>query len=608
MSMLRFWVAISLLGKFLGMGQELCPASRALNFPKSTFHSYPISVYLDENATTSVKTRPCFGVEDKGVKVERKCATVESPGPCPVSQEFVLNALQVQKEWIGSNALCNLRDAVLNTSQRADESNMVNVFVLGGSFTAGVSTAGCCSDPSCDAAIFNQITYSCRWTSYLQRWLSSFGPHVQMHSLATAGYNMDTFNDVFISLLDKAVPKYHFTKNDLILLDVSVNDAHAYQGTPIVLERSLEGLIRRIYGRSVPGSMPTIVLLEMWMWQQDYKFEVVPDMVPYAVTYEKVARHYNISLWSYRDSVRALSHDHRHTTMMEYIAFEHNFPKSRLHMAWHEHLFYSDFLSAVILEQFHECAKKPHNKLRPDAHYPLHRDVAGLPKPLQNDTVQECDAAAGAPLLLISAEQVVQHRADSMGVTRTGMSVNFTDLGTSEHDMRLSPKVPLYKSQPHAAWSIWEDKIGRPGFMHEFPSPPAAKDPHAPLVFHLNTTHKEFLTSGQNVMMQILYLRTYTNAGRVEIHLCGNPMKKAFGMVQGLDALWPDHENYKYSLPQLYTFPLRKMACEEGVRNDLDSEYVTVSFVPVFEKSYREARGKQKFKLLEVTACVAQSA
>lgn len=433
----------------------------------------------------------------------------------------------------------------------------------------------------------------------MARWLSSFGTPVKIHNLAIPGYNANTFNDVLVSELDKIHKNYRFTKNDLILLDLSVNDANTFVNSYSILERGLEGLLRRFYALSVPESMPTVVLLEMWPWEEFQNYKMYAVEIPYTKVYANVARHYNISLWSFRDSLRELYVGQQHTKMMEYLGSMHNYQRSKLHLSWHQHLFYADFISAAMMEQFHECTKDPSHQMHPNATYPLFKTVKELPAPIHSEKFERCDSKKPT-LLQVTSEQVVQHWADSAGVPRDGLKVNIADLGSGKHGMMLTPQVSLYASNPPTGWTVWEDKAGRPGFIHEFSG--SSRTP-ASLQFRLNITHAEFVKRTDSVILQVQYLRTYANAGMVRILLCGNPIKKSVGVWFELDALWADYANYKYSMPQLYPIPLENRLCSEAQRKDKGSEFVTVEFLTLAAQNDVAARGKQKFKLFEVTAC-----
>jgi hypothetical protein len=603
--------------RFVEGSASLCSASSALKVDDS-YHSFPPDIYdpscqnfaCEADKISMYKTKPCFSVELQSDRSNHTCGSGDSV-VCPLLNEHIEIGLERQRTWMQSSSLCNLRDS-LPTSSEPDKA--VNVIVFGGSVTAGVSTQGCCDKDSCSADQYYRINEVCNWVSYLGRWLSSFGPNVKTYNLAHAGYNSDTYKDKIVEKLDLIRPNFLFKKSDVVLLDLSMNDANTFEGTPakmLVLERGLEALVRRVHWLSEPESMPTIVILEMWLGAKKVGDEY-PELAPYARTYERIARHYNITLWSYRDVVRHYYNAHTHERLMKYLSFQNNYGPSSGHPPWHVHLFYADFVAALMQNQLDSCASSSSSTGTSPHTYPVIRSTAQLPAPLAAEKFHHCDAAY-VPLLSVSAPEVSERRVAAAGAgAGAGDATNppqLVELGSSAGDTMVVPGVPVYLSTPAAAWNIVEDKAGRPGFIHEFP--PDREYTAVTLNFHLNITHEEFAQRPTSDLLQLLYLRTYANAGKAHVLLCGNPLQDGRHEIVELDALWGDYKTFKFSLPEVYSIELNKDLCSSSMRKDPESKYVSLQIVHFKDVNsppeMMSARGNQKFKLVDAKVCVLAS-
>jgi hypothetical protein len=109
-------------------------------------------------------------------------------------------------------------------------------------------------------------------------------------------------------------------------------------------------------------------------------------------------------------------------------------------------------------------------------------------------------------------------------------------------------------------------------------------------------------------MLQLLFLRTYKNAGMVDLLVCGNSITDGRNEKVQLDALWADFETFKFSLPEVYTIELDAgRYCTPELRKD-EGKYATIELVhyshsPHFTNQQKLARDNEKFKLVEVKAC-----
>lgn len=590
---------------------NICYASKAL-ISDPSYYSYPKDIYFPNVETISKQTE-CFSVEKSDSKSKHSCLIEDNTLLCPVVRSHTDIALENQAEWIKQSVLCNFKSAIENKNDNTEK----NVIVLGGSVTAGVSTQGCCTRDECIKDEFYCVNNYCNWIPYIGRWIETLGSNIHTYNLAHAGYNSDTFKDKIVEKLDTIRKNYQFTKSDIVFLDISVNDANTFEGTTtkmITLERGIEALIRRIHWLSKPNSIPTIILLEMWPGStiSSSGSNVYPINTPYTKAYEKVARHYNLSLWSYRDVVIDMHNNNRNPLLGDYLRYKNNFKDSAGHPPWHVHLYYADLISSIIKSQLEQCTTTSTGGVVTGNVYPVIQSVAQLPKPLIEHVFHHCDPAH-APLISITAPHVLSLRntyntstSTSTATTSNSASTAEMPLGTSPADLYLEPNSPVYSSSQLNAWVLAEDKVGRPGFLHEFTTM-SDKNPSV-LTFQLNITHAELLSRSENPLLQILYLRTYQNAGIVNVLLCGNPVKDGRYEPVELDALWGDYETFHFSLPEVFSIDLDIGRYCNSNENKDTGKYVTIQIIHNTHMSHysaqqKLARGNEKFKLVEIKVC-----
>lgn len=114
------------------------------------------------------------------------------------------------------------------------------------------------------------------------------------------------------------------------------------------------------------------------------------------------------------------------------------------------------------------------------------------------------------------------------------------------------------------------------------------------MTLFLSNTTQELSIHFHDVFVQIMYLRTYFNAGRVEVRLCGVH-------VATLDALWEDHETNRVSIPEWKEVRLVFPECV--TRN---YTYPRIEFTHKYDERDREygtVRGNHKVKILSVKVC-----
>ena len=275
---------------------------------------------------------------------------------------------------------------------------------------------------------------------------------------------------------------------DLVILDYGVNDAcEMWDGRDIAavssVEHGLERLVRKILTLyTVDGKQPNIVLINgMPSFHAGYQYTRV---------YSKVAEHYSLPLWSYNDVVMS---DEMKKRSYSYILRWRDTCKEcgDVHPAWYVHLFMADLYSAIIEKEFRKCS---------------------LISPSKNELV--------IPYKLPPALNTdgVLHRCDSKVPTVLRVTVG----GVVNHEEQigkfLSQSVPSH-------WQVVEEKGGKLGWIDEFPddyNPTATNNQERVLSFELIAPpSNNFYQHQGELLLRVIILRTYKNAGKFEVFLCG---------------------------------------------------------------------------------------
>jgi len=404
-----------------------------------------------------------------------------------------------------------------------------------------------------------------------------------------------TADDLFYSLNDANITQ--FTSNDILFLDCSVNDAVTFPSfvDNHKIASGMDALIRRIYHRSKEGSWPTVILLEMWPFPNNLNLGLTsskgigPGEGDYSIMYSQVGSKFKLPIWSLKDVVWSdfSISDPSQSKFLSFIQFRQN--KFRRpdhdwvdnHPPFYVHIFYADFVASMLQAEFYKCATKL-------------LDVGGI---IVNGTVE----SSHADMLITSLPQ-----------DENVVSSNFT-FCSSLHDPLISVSathalsikkttannkttlptflVGTVESIPDNSWKLYKDRPGKPGWIFQLPSQTAEP---ATLVFHMNnSSHSQTLDLSGDFLLTVEYLRTYENAGIVEISLCGQ-------MLATLDALWHDYESYKISINQQFhaSFNNLRDMCGTSVTFKISHK----ASQKTNEKISR-ARGNEKFKVVKVRLC-----
>ena len=304
----------------------LCPSQFSVS--DLSIFSYPIDIYQsdriisgDERIYTCVSTDVTF-------PSYHNCSF--SPF-CPIQESNIQDAaaLMTWKPFV--EAFCQLNSKI---------SIKPRVFIFGGSVLAGCKAFGCCCTEDVNAECpsnkrckgVNSIpselkkdtlyTKLCSWPLYLQNLMlmSPLLKNVEVIDLPFSAHH----STMMVSRLPQYLlkKKIQFTKEDVIILDFSVNDGMLFtQSTDMryYLRRGLEQLVRAILAPPTSISFPTIVLLEMFPLLAEYMSQTL-----YSQVYVEIARHYNLLLWSYRNVVISPATNKTQGAYLQYLNFQKN--------------------------------------------------------------------------------------------------------------------------------------------------------------------------------------------------------------------------------------------------------------------------------------------
>ena len=186
-------------------------------------------------------------------------------------------------------------------------------------------------------------------------------------------------------------------------------------------------------------------------------------------------------------------------------------------------------------------------------------------------------------------------------------------LSVSYDDLRGGKaSLGAWATHPEGSWVVREDRVGKGGFIYEmgFNTSAEAASTHHDLVFTFhNLTKRAMVASNMTLLLSMLYLRTYENAGAVEVYFCDSLLRQhqpsSSQFLLRVDALWSEYLEYRYSLPSLYTNLLSYRMCEETSSAVKDDELLTVRVRHLMlTDAPSEVRKSQKFKITNIDVCL----
>ena len=579
---------------------KYCPASSLIDTGISGLHGYPMDIFdpdadynrsrLHERAMLRRRLKIVDEPDDQEsltilLKNTYNCTSKENPRTfhkcstltkCPLSKNAVLASTNASKKWQIQHSFCSLRDTMTNYEKE------IRIFTFGGSVTSGGSTYGCCCDRNldnkCSFHWVNNIHHSCsdlnsnhdcRWSNSFFYWLKSIShAKVTLYNFAVNGAT----SLYMVELISNQMAEYNikeFHTNDIIFIDHSVNDATALAITESTLNNlhyGLELLIKKILTFSTINSWPTIILMEIWPFSS-YHRNMNRLKVDYQKIYRLVAKEFKLPIWSYRDTVDYMVQHNSTHPAIPFLTFQHNDALAFFHPPWFIHLFITDLLAVNFMRELYKCHYG--NGTSTESRLNTEMKPSMIPKGVWKEKDQ-CDP--NVPV--------------------------YMDMSARNTIKRIVPEIPgSVRTQPEGSWKLLEDRPGKYGWV-VMKSTNVTNHQTSSLIFSFPANNH---TMKRTIVFKFHYLRTYQNAGRITVFVCGIPIP--YGEF---DALWSDYKTNRISVPVTAIVLSRFFCLDKTIPIDIEFRHTTIVPNDVEQNrlsSIDLARGNEKFKIIAVKAC-----
>lgn len=563
----------------------LCGSSSSIDTNHTAILSYPIDVFHHKSSQfvrpltfKSISTFNCSSTEQP-TKFHRCSNSGEF---CPVAIENIVSSLNITQWKLRSN-ICRL-----NETEKWKQTP--RIIILGGSTTRGKHSQGCCCDmdstcPSHKASnpcyhyspIVDDDNVQCGWVDFFRPFISKHFPNVDVINLAIPATTSLYYylNDIESNSQYSSMKEYGVNSNDLVLIDYSVNDQVELKNDLKMVEFGIEGLVRYFLKLDVG-----VIILESWprghlvTSEADHKNHYVDpkhDDISYTVAYRRVARHYNIPIWSYRNAVMDPYMDKNQINLADYARWK-LIPAQLNHPYWYAHLFMADMYAGALLTHLSICKSNLY---------------------MQNKSIKDKNTKSYAEFDTIPT--ALSHHASTLGCSKFARMFEPID-AVIEYKKQLSNESQYFLNragsiyEPYiVGWKLYEERKGKPGWIIQANNGLTDRDNivHIPL----NVTNIGFYDGNYKIVIKIAFLRTYQNAGQINIFLCN----QSIGII---DSLWPEYQVKKYSVSQIAYISASEFLCKK-------SELVELKLVHELnnDTTTLKVRGDQKFKLISISYC-----
>ena len=454
---------------------------------------------------------------------------------CPLVAENMASTWKILDWNFSADAICLLNQYSVNKNTPSK----VNVFVFGGSMTVGTDAIGKCCTESTETNLCDS-TYShldeplrpnhwyCFWFGYLATWFSHTFPHIEFgfHNMAKGGYRSSVMSTEITTMLHYR--KVKFTKNDIIILDHSCNDSIDEPGNIA----GIEILIREIY-RNCHGFDPTIIIMEQYPNPN-------PD-VTYYKSYRQVAKYYQIPYFSYREIIlNPLIHQKDLFAMISSLAS---------HVPWHVHMLISDSFARWITDILeYKC-----NDNRTDSKT---IDMKKNMNSISSYVIRKQPTSSNS----ISKPNHHHHHSTKTSYT-SKYAVSkpfFSEITTLDHfrcyhthnDTILniianSTFLPSNRTQFEDSlkgWTVYQDYPHKPaGYIINN----RVHENNRTIDFYFSKFDEYKLNYNNSIGIHINFLKTYVDAGRTKVWLCGEQIS----VINSMSA-------QRVSIPNLFYYKL----------------------------------------------------
>ena len=483
---------------------------------------------------------------------------------CPLVSENLASTWKVIQWNFSADALCAIGKLRIDESQ---SDLKVRVIVFGGSMTLGEeAVGGCCSSQSktsiCDKTFdhmnshLSHDRWYCYWFGYLSRWFNHKFPNVkfEFHNLALGGHTSRAMFEEVTTLM--ASRNIKFSKKDIILLDHSCNDGGDGEG--------LELLIREIY-RLCQHFDPTIIIIEQLP---------KPDSV-YFDKYRETAAYYQVPYFSHREIIL------NPTTDQKYLFS--GISTMPMHVPWHVHMLIADALTSWMSELIeYKCTKIKQSAVPKYINSTLHI----IHKPLYKVNGHLTNGYENTKRLYASS--------DRFGHFRCNKTMNML-IDNTPNSTYVPSNLTKFEETNITGWTIFKDYKRKPPawIINKYSNKENRFLDVSFPALNLSSDSGNYFT---RIGLRIKYLKTYMDAGHVNVFLCGHKLND-------IDALTPVHT----SVPNSYYYKLTKSESEKcNTLTDFDRR-LSIEYTGTSYPHNRNPRKNFKVKILAIKLCYVEN-
>ena len=139
------------------------------------------------------------------------------------------------------------------------------------------------------------------------------------------------------------------------------------------------------------------------------------------------------------------------------------------------------------------------------------------PEQYTDQLLRESNRTLPPPLMKFDDTMMCDHSvAPLLDLRSTDFVENDERIASSKRDKQSV--IGTYKSTPSDSWKLYTDSKTKYGWIDEFPQNYNKNEPRT-LDFHMNDKDDDLFKYSHVIIIQ--YLRTYKNAGRFNVKLCG---------------------------------------------------------------------------------------
>lgn len=574
----------------------LCPVASLINTSIDGLYSYPIDIfdinhYQLLNSTSHLYQ--CSSNTEEPFPSKHYCSS--SLTYCPISWNQLITSRYKSISY-SKHSLWYIYNILTNQSINNET---IRIIILGGSATLGMGNSGCCCDETLDIKCSNirynkqrcksyqseEYSITCQWSNYLYKYLYITYPYhsIEIYNLAHGGYSSDTMSE---NIIDKLYEYkiYELYSSDIIFIDHSTNDATLtkdqlhYQH----LMNGLDNLIYKLLLISKTYLWPSIILLETYPYPQN-NFTKMKDFYNYEYDYTKaydiIAMKYHLPIWSLRD-ILWLTYNTSLSSMIYIQYLQHHHTKGLYyHPTWYHHLYQSDLYSSLLEYEFSILSNK-HNRSYNDMNILLYQ--------INKSDNEYCDIKI-KPILFISAE----------------------------HILKQQHIIGNYSMNPINSWDVIQDRKDKYGFITQlinpYPNPnpnptfnntkpnpnTLCNDKYSSSLFF--SFHIPYPKTYMKYILTIQYMRTYYNAGQVDLYICNKYFKT-------YDALWPNYKLFHFTTPEIVKYVMGGLYGYDINYWCNGQSYGYLEFkhkckLQGIEEEESIVRNEYKFKIMKVKIC-----